>query len=82
MSKKLPALACLLVLGIASQARATTWTGNLFYTYSNGGQNVDSVTYSYNDVSHSFTTGAINGIASLGGADGIIFDSNGHLLVG
>ena len=47
-----------------------------------GGTNVDSVTYSYNDVTHSFSSRPINPIAALAGADGIIFDANGNLLIG
>ena len=77
------ALASALLLGSGATAFAATFTGNLFYTYFSGPpNNVDSVTYSYDDVTHSFSLGSINHIASLAGADGIIFDAHGNLLVG
>jgi len=82
MSPKKFALAAGLLLGWAPFAHATVFTGTLYYTYSSGGENVDSVTYNYDDSTHSFGVGPINGIAALPGADGIIFDAHGNLLVG
>ena len=62
-------------------AQATEFDGVAFFTdFSNG--TVHSVAYSYNDVSHVFTTGTPQLIATLPGADGIIFAPNGNLLVG
>src|SRR5215467_11550929 len=62
-------------------AQATEFDGVAFYTdFGNG--SVHSVAYSYNDVSHVFTTGTPQLIATLPGADGIIFAPNGNLLVG
>src|SRR5215472_11873639 len=81
-AKKL-ALVSALLLGCSAPAFATTFNGNLFYTYFTGPpNNVASVTYSYDDVTHNFSLGSINNIASLAGADGIIFDAHGNLLVG
>ena len=71
-----------LAMAASPSAFAATWTGTLYYTYSSGGTNVDSVTYSYNDVTNAFSVGSITPIAALGGADGIIFDAHGNLLVG
>ena len=79
----LPSLAALLSSAsfLCSGAQATDFNGTAFFTdFSNG--TVHSVDYSYNDVSHVFTTGAPNLIATLPGADGIVFAPNGNLLVG
>lgn len=71
-----------LLLGGAATADAGPFTGTLFYTNYNGGQNVNSVNYSYDDTTHSFSVSGQTNIASAPGADGIIFDSSGKLLVG
>jgi hypothetical protein len=72
-------------------ASATVFSGSLAYTYYQGGvfnsvtnqtDNVASVPFSYDDVTHVFSVGAINPIAQTGGADGIVFAPNGNLLVG
>jgi len=63
-------------------ADAQMFNGTLYYTTFTGGQNVHSVTYSYNQTTQSLTLGLANNIASLPGADGIIFAPNGNLLVG
>jgi hypothetical protein len=79
----LPSLAALLSSAsfLCSGAQATEFNGTAFFTdFSNG--TVHSVDYSYNDVSHVFTTGAPNLIATVPGADGIVFAPNGNLLVG
>jgi hypothetical protein len=67
---------------IAAPASATTFTGDLFYTTFNGGENVWKLSYSYNDATHSFTASPGSGIAATNGADGIIFGPDGNLLVG
>ena len=58
------------------------FSGTLYFTHFNGGENVWSVPYSYDQTTHVVTMGATTGIAAVNGADGIIFDANGHLLVG
>src|SRR5262245_41169023 len=63
-------------------ARADTFMNDLYYTNFNNGANVNKVSYSYNDVTHVFSLGAPTNIAFANGADGIIFDANGNLLVG
>lgn len=69
---------------LSSSASATVFSGNLFYTTIDfgGAPNVHSVTYSYNDGTTSLTMGAQQNIAALNGADGIIFDTAGRLLIG
>ncbi|HEX3483976.1 MAG TPA: hypothetical protein VHT51_02885, partial [Micropepsaceae bacterium] len=91
-SKKISALlGSVALLTVSFPAFATTFSGDLFYTYNSGGvfnsgtgvtDNVASVGYSYDDVTHAFSVGSINPIAQTGGADGIIFAPNGNLLVG
>src|SRR6185437_611530 len=83
MARTKVALAAALMLGTAPAAFATTFTGTLYYTYFTGPpNNVASVTYSYDDSTHVFGVGPVTSIASLSGADGIIFDAHGNLLVG
>lgn len=67
---------------IPSMSQATMFSGTLFYTNYAGAPNVNKISYSYDDVTTVLTMGASVGIASLPGADGIIFDGAGHLLVG
>src|SRR6266436_8717566 len=62
--------------------RADVFNGTLYFTYFTGGENVDKISYSYNSASTTFTLGAVQGIAAVNGADGIIFAPNGNLLVG
>jgi hypothetical protein len=71
-----------IVTMIAAPASAATFSGDLFYTTYNGGQNVWKLTWSYNDLSHVFSASSGTNIASTNGADGIIFAPNGNLLVG
>jgi hypothetical protein len=63
-------------------ASAALISGTLYYTNFTGGQNVNNITYSYDDVTHTFGLGAANNLASTNGADGIIFAPNGNLLIG
>lgn len=63
-------------------ANAEVFNGTLYFTTFAGGQNVHSITYSYNQTTQSLTLGSIKNIASLPGADGIIRAPNGNLLVG
>lgn len=71
-----------LVFASVTAAQATVFTGTLYYTTYAGGANVWNISYNYNDVSHVFGLGAPNNIATTNGADGIIFASNGNLLIG
>jgi hypothetical protein len=66
---------------LCSGAQATTFNGTAYYT-DYAATTVSDVTYSYNDVTHVFTTGAPSLVATLPGADGIVFAPNGNLLVG
>jgi hypothetical protein len=66
---------------LCSGAHAAMFNGTAYYTdFSNG--TVHTFNYSYNDVSHAFTTSGLSLVATLPGADGIIFAPNGNLLVG
>ncbi|MEW9898523.1 PEP-CTERM sorting domain-containing protein [Chitinivorax sp. PXF-14] len=80
---KISALA-LAVAGLACSVpvQATVFSGTLYYTNYNGGNNVNSVSYSYDDVANNAALGSANNIAALPGADGIIFAPNGNLLIG
>src|SRR6185437_5349140 len=71
-----------LLVGVTPAAFATTWQGTLYYTNFIGSNNVNSVDYTYDDTAHSFSLSAPNPITTAGGADGIIFDAHGNLLVG
>lgn len=67
----------------AGSARADQiFSGTLYFTHYTGGENVYSDPYSYDQTTQTLTMGPSTGIAALNGADGIIFDANGHLLVG
>lgn len=66
----------------ASASRADMFTGTLYYTNFTGGQDVNSVNYTYNDTSHTLSLAPPHNVASTPGADGIIFAPNGSLLVG
>lgn len=66
----------------AAAAHADTFTGDLYYTNSNGGPNVNKITYNYDDSTNTFSLSGQTNIAYANGADGIIFDANGNLLVG
>lgn len=76
-------LACSAAFALApAAARATTFTGTLYYTLYSGAPNVYSVAYAYDDAARNFTLAAPTAIGTTRGADGIIFGSNGNLLVG
>ena len=71
------------MLILASTARGDLlFNGTLFYTNFTGGPNVNKVTYSYDQTTQALTLGSPTNIASTPGADGIIFDPAGNLLVG
>jgi hypothetical protein len=53
----------------------------MYFTTFNGGENVHSVTYTYNGAS-TFTLGSVMNIAATPGADGIVFTSDGQLAIG
>lgn len=79
---KLRTLALALSAMTASSAFAQTFSGTLFYTNYTGGQNVNKVDYTYDSVTQAFGLASAVNVASLPGADGIVFDSKGNLLVG
>lgn len=68
--------------GLAATAHATVFSGNLYYTYFTGGQNVWRVGFSYDDSTATASLATPVNIASTNGADGIIFAPNGNLLIG
>lgn len=70
-----------LVMGMTS-SHATLYTGSLYYTTYNGGQNVWSIGFGYDTVANAYSLNNNTNIASTNGADGIIFASNGNLLIG
>lgn len=63
------------------EAFATTFNGTAYYT-DYVSHAVSSVTYSYDDSTHTFTTGTPTLITTVPGADGIVFAPNGNLLIG
>ena len=66
----------------SSPASADLFTGTLFFThFAGGGDNVLSTTFSYNSGTGIVAYGPQNGVASVNGADGIIFAPNGNLIV-
>jgi hypothetical protein len=65
-----------------STCRADVFNTTLYYTNFNGGENVNQVDFTYDSTTGKLTKGLQKGIAALAGADGIIFDGAGHLLVG
>jgi hypothetical protein len=70
----------LAVLALASSAAAHPTSDTLYYTRFCGGVNVKSVDYTYDGTT--FTLAAPVDVASLGGADGILFAPDGRLVVG
>lgn len=59
------------------------FSGTLFYTNFAGGQNVNDITYSYDQTTQALTISAPHNIATTPGADGIVVDpQNAQLLVG
>lgn len=70
-----------LVAAYAATAHASTFTGTLDYTRFSGTPNVTSLSFTYNDVTQTLTYGTQTNIASLNGADGIMFAPNGNLIV-
>ena len=72
-------LTAMLLFG--STAAATQFQGTLYYTRSQGQPNVTSLGFTYDNGTHVLTYGTQHDIASLNGADGIMFAPNGNLLV-
>jgi hypothetical protein len=72
----------LLLAALTAPVQATSFTGTIYYTRSSGTPNVNSVSFSYDDVAKSLSLGAHTPVATTPGADGIIFAPNGNLLVG
>lgn len=72
-------------LWFAAVCQAAVFNGTLYYTNFNGGQNVNKVSYSYDDslaINLRLTLGPSSNIASAPGADGILFSKAGNLLIG
>jgi len=68
--------------GLAATAHATVFNGTLYFThYTGGGPNVLDLGFSYNDTTQALSYGAQNGLATVNGADGIMFAPNGNLIV-
>src|SRR4051794_19615269 len=61
-------------------ARAEFVTGDLYYTRFSGEPNVREAAYTYDGAT--FQLGAKTDIASVNGADGLVFDTQGNLIVG
>jgi hypothetical protein len=69
--------------GLAPVSFAGTFSGTIYYTnFAGGGDNVNSVNYTYDDSTNKFKLDSKKGIAAVNGADGIIFAPNGDLLIG
>ncbi|MFO0846300.1 MAG: PEP-CTERM sorting domain-containing protein [Gemmataceae bacterium] len=76
------ALSLLAGMMAVSPCQATLFQGDLYYThFTGGGPNVLKVGFTYNDVSKSLAYGGQIGVATVNGADGIMFAPNGNLLV-
>jgi len=75
-------MAAAISIAVAAPAHATVYTGSLYYTYFTGGQNVWKIGFSYDDSLISANLTTPTNIASTNGADGIIFGTNGNLLIG
>jgi hypothetical protein len=71
-----------LLAAVAAPARATSFKGTVYYTVYTDGDNVNKVSYSYDDTTKKLTLGTGVNIARTPGADGIIFAPNGNLLIG
>jgi hypothetical protein len=65
----------------ASVSQGGLFTGTLYFTDFAGSANVNKVSFSYNDVTHAVAYGSSVNIASMNGADGIMFAPNGNLIV-
>jgi hypothetical protein len=65
----------------SSTAAATQYQGTLYYTRYAGQPNVTSLGFTYDDGTHALAYGTQHDIASLNGADGIMFAPNGNLVV-
>jgi hypothetical protein len=78
----LTALAAACALALAGGAHATIWTGTAYFTRNINPQ-VDSITYTYDDVAHLISVGAPKEIEALPSADGLLFAPGGKtILVG
>lgn len=67
---------------LAGTANAALWTFDIYYTKYDGGVNVRSQHFDYDDSTMTLSVGANTAIAALPGADGIIFSPTGNLLIG
>lgn len=70
------------ISGAGRSAYAAIFVGTVHYThFTGGGPNVLKVGFTYSDTTGTLTYGAITPVATLAGADGILFAPNGNLLV-
>src|SRR5262245_3968574 len=81
MRRLLPLCSPTALLLLSSIALATDYQGTLYYTRFSGQPNVTSLSFTYSDTTHVLAYGTQHDIASLNGADGIMFAPNGNLLV-
>jgi WD40 repeat protein len=66
----------------AGTSHADIFTGTLFYTnFQGGGDNVNKVSFNYDDSNHALAYGGPVGVAAENGADGIMFAPNGNIIV-
>lgn len=80
--KTLAGVAIVAAFGAAVPSQASILTADLYYThFQGGGPNVLKVQATYDTVSHALSYGSQIGLASVAGADGIMFAPNGNLLV-
>lgn len=75
----------LLAVGVSvaaiSAAQATIFSGTIYFTNFLGTPNVRDISFNYNSVTQSLSYGPQKPLASVNGADGIIFAPNGNLIV-
>jgi autotransporter-associated beta strand protein len=74
-------IALVALLLSCSTAEATQFQGTRYYTRFSGEPNVTSLGFTYDDHTHNLVYATQHDIASLIGADGIMFAPNGNLLV-
>ncbi len=75
---KLPAILTVVMLSVtivASTSGRSPLSGTVYYTKFSGGQNVNSVTYSYNDSTNALTLGSQTNVASALGRTEFCFDN-------
>lgn len=80
--RQLSAAVAVLTTLLTASAGQAAFQGTLYYThFTGGGPNVLKVSFSYDQLTGALVYGAQTGIATVNGADGIMFAPNGNLLV-